>query len=94
MTKTKNLNHVLMFSIRQNFNSTATHKHKQTYGANSSLSSDINIYISHGAISVSRRFQAERAAACSDANSADTTGTVPFPFRYDPEKTVSNDSIS
>jgi hypothetical protein len=83
-----------MFSVGQHFDSTATHIHKQTHGANSSLSSDISIYISQGAISVSRRFQAEREAACSDASSADTTGTVPFPFRYDPEKTVSNDSIS
>jgi hypothetical protein len=83
-----------MVSIGKSFNSAAKHKHKQTHGANSSLSSDINIYISQGAISVSRRFQAERAAACSEACSADTTGRVPFPFRYDPEKTVSNDSIS
>jgi hypothetical protein len=43
---------------------------------------------------VRRRLHADKAAACSDENSADTTGTVPFPFMYDPEKIVSNDCIS
>jgi hypothetical protein len=65
-----------------------------TYGANTSVSSDNSIYMSSGAIRVRRRFQAERAAACNDANSVDTMGTVPFPFRYDPEKIVSSDSIN
>jgi hypothetical protein len=65
----------------------------QTHGANT-VSSDISIYISPGALRVRRRLQAERAAACSDESSADTNGTVPFPFKYEPEKMVSNDCIS
>jgi hypothetical protein len=67
---------------------------QKTHGANTSVSADISTYMSSGAISVRRRFHAERAAACSDANSADTTGTVPFPFKYDPEKIVSSDAIN